>query len=777
MKLLHDIADPSNITVSPSAQEGYPISNAADYTNFKEWRSQGISDTWEHITIYFTPPINTIAFFGCNFPNITVFTDDGRQDFVMERDALLGTYRGFFSITEADTSMIIRVYPGQTVDDDFYRIAAVVIGNENTVTNIVYPFNKQLINPVYQSTLESKNTLKKARGHNYRLVEIQRNYLDYSELNELSEIKKEVKVGNTFVLFADDGNVGECYLGTRIEPFQYAEDLFAEDSLILEETGGVAYDIRQLILIFRESENTLLYSQETMKWPPSFPIAYEGRVISSGISESSKSDNYSQRSNIYSATIVLDNIDGKLKEKDDAEDFRGATLFRRTVDKNTSGIINNTSFVIKKVLFTPTQAVFSVVQEDTEKWHIRHPKWTFKEAFPNVTFPSGTNATGKTIPTYFGQNYNVPCYYVFADYDDDFYRYVVSDREMESIDAVYRDGDLVDPADYTDFLFQNLHWIQFRKEQLDFSTGLINITADVKGRKVGSGLVYSENPVRAFRWWLQNYVIVSINSSSFDAAETISDSLGLKIGGGIFGDMEAIDIKEQFLLACRGASLKLGATGYEIEIPEYQSSTDADFDPSNMVFVSDAKEQTDAFVNNIKVNYRLDLSTGRYGQENTKTSGKSFGTDKEYNLMLVNDDTTASIIAQFIRNTFFYSDRKIVFQTGRDAEALVEGDIIGITHTNPLLTDARFEIRKIRRTKNQIEIRCAAYAQEIYQSFAESAPLPPASTAQRTGDNVTSLITRDGAGNQTYFYLPSSAGGSAKTKLQVYNDSGTLKVV
>ncbi len=769
MKLLHNITEITSSSGSTN-RVGYNISNTIDYTNFKEWRS--FDSSQQIITFNFTGTIDTFCIFGANFPSFKI----QGVDKTLIKDTLLGTYRGYFTIDR--TSSVVITFPVQSGISDYFSMSAIVIGNESLLENVVYPFGKKLANPTYRAVLESKQPVKKAKGQNYRLIELKREALDYGGLNDLSEIKQSVGKGNTFVIYVDDSNQGECYLGTRVEPFEYKEDFFAEDSLTLEETGGIAYNTRQLIIIDNgiTFEN---YSTETLKYPASFPISYLGRVISSGTVQNTLAEDYSQQTTIYSTTIILDNLDGEIKKLDDSVDLRGRPLLRRVVDLDTDSTIYTNSFTIKKVKFNNAQAILSVESQDLALWHVRHPTLTFEEHFPEVTFPDGSNAVGQSIPYYFGFNFKVPCYY-YSEYQTGLtsgsYIYIICQGELEEITAVYRNGALVNPADYTTYTAapngRVFHFIRFTSVQKDFATGLINITADIKGLKVDSGS-FSVNAVKCFKWWLEVFVGVSVNDTSFATAAVIADTLSLNVGGGIYGEREAIDIKNDFLLACRSAKFWQGASGYEIEIPVYQPTTDADFTPDNMVIVSDERTETDSFVNKVRFKYRLDLPSSNYQLENIKDCGKSFGTEKEYKSSLVASHNTASKITQYLRNTVLYGDRTIVFKTKRDAEDLVDGNVIGLTHTDPPMDDARFRIRKITKNNNETVITCYSYTNLIFAIAADPAPSLPPSGGARTAQEQTTLIVRDGSENQGFAYLPTSENGDPKSKVHLWYDSGT----
>lgn len=765
MKILHDLTTVSSLTVTSEAS-GYSKENAVDLSNFKQWRST--SKVQQTIVLNFTGSINSIAIFGANFSDITI---DGTPQTLI-KDTLMGDYRGCFTVDT--TSSITLIVTVQTVDELYYTLSAIAIGNDNDLNNVVYPFNSRLVNPVHRVRLESENENKKAKGQNYRLIELRRKALDFDGIGDLSEIKQLIGKGDNFVLYTE--TPGECFLGTRTDSFSYTESFgeLGSDSLILEETGGKSYNTRQLIEITLDS-STLYYATETLKFPLSSPVQYIGKIISSGTTRDILADDYSQHAPIPSIKISLDDRDGTIEAVDRQEDLRGKTVTRKTVDMDTDTVISVRVFTVRDVSFSQTTATFDLQSQNLELWHIKHPKLTFKAKLPNVVLPPDSNALGKTIPFYYGPCFNVPCFYVQSETGE--YLYVVSKGELESIVNVYRDNVLVDPSEYTTYVSDGLHYLDFPKEQLDFTTRLHNITADVLGLKVDGGS-YSANNILCFQHWLENEVGVTVNASSFATAETVSDDLLLAMGGGIIGDLEAIDWRNHFLLACRGARLWLGDNGYEVEIPEYKSSDDAVFTSDNIIeIISNKKASVSNFVNNVTTKFRQDYTTLEFLLENDKTCGKAFGTDKEYKLLLINDWDVASTITQWLRNTFLFGDRTIVYKTGRDAEGLKEGSIVKVSYPKPYFDEARFMISEISKTREEATITATEYSESIYDRVHDpiSGGLPTGGA--RSGDDVTSLIARDGAGIQTYFYLPSSAGGSAKTKLQVYNDSGTLKVV
>jgi len=219
---------------------------------------------------------------------------------------------------------------------------------------------------------------------------------------------------------------------------------------------------------------------------------------------------------------------------------------------------------------------------------------------------------------------------------------------------------------------------------------------------------------------------VTCNATTFTAAETIATSLNLKVGGGIVNETEAIDLREQWKLACRCAELTKGASGWEIVIPEYESTTDADFTDSNITYKGRGESKASAFVNNVTVSYYYDYKENSYLKTNEKSCSKAYGTDKAYKLQLVNDDETASRIAQYIRNSFLYGDETLECETGRDGSALLEGNILGITTTKPSLTDARYKIKTISRSKSKVGLSLSEYSTDIFTWVDDSADYEPA---------------------------------------------------
>jgi len=702
MKVLSDVTSiTSFVDNTGDTDSDYPVNNVIDYTNFKEWRSE--STGLQNIRFNFTGSISVVCLFGCNFNKVNIVNGAGSVE--LQKDPLLGDYRGFFvgsSTSEFNLVIYADGSAGQVAEDSYFKMSAIIIGNDTTINNVVYPLNTQLVNPSRSNRLASLNVKKKSWGHNYRLIEILRKNLDIDGVNVLAEIKRSLGRGQTFVIFFDDGNIGECYLGTRIEPFEYKElsNDNAEDSLILEETGGKLINYRLMCQIVGESD-FYNYSSETWKLPTS-PAQPKGKIISAGTAEDELADNFSQQTRLSGTTLVLDNLDGEIKTINDKEDLRGRIVKIWLADVDTGDAKSSNTYTVKKISFSPpTRASLTLERSDLALWHIMHPVQQFNLDGYGDNTPPDSNAIGKTIPLYYGQNYNIPLYYIWRNYTSDVYIYQTSllRTTNSSIDNVYRDLELVDSGEWTAALPYKTS-INFTLEQLSFASTLHNMTADIKGH-VTTSFGYTENPVECFQDWLTYQVGITCDTTSFSAAATVADNLGLKLGGGIFGELEATDWKDQFLLACRGARFFKGVDGqYEIEIPEYQSTTDADFTPDNMEIISDETTSTDTFVNTIIVNYYLNLSNGKYGYVNEQTCGRNYGTTKEYNLRFVNDHATASRITQYLKNKFLGNDRTIVFRTGQDAGNLKNGDIIGVTHFNPQLDDARFEIKSIKRIKS-----------------------------------------------------------------------------
>ncbi len=598
MKLLYDITAVNSQTATSEAT-GYDIDNAVDSTNFKQWRST--SKVQQTIVLNFTGTIDSIAIIGANFSAITI----GGVAKTLIKDDLIGDYRGFFST--AATSSLTLIVTAQTSSYTYFKISAIVIGAETALENVIYPFGMQLVNPSYKTTTDAGYPAKVAKGENYRLIEIKRDNLDYADITAFAEIKQEIKHGQTFVLFADDSNVGECYLGTRAEALEYTElaDDYGQDSLILEETGGKPYNLRTLVEISLTA-STLYYALESLRFPVSSPVQYTRRLLSAGTIKDALQDNYSQFQSLSTTTITLDNLDNAIKVIHDAENLRGKTVVIKKVDLDTDTVLKSVSFTVEGASFTQEKATFSLERSELDIWHVNHPKSKFNLTdHPDI--PDGANILGKGVPKYYGEVKNVPCFYTQADLINDKYYYEIQGSVSESIDNVYRDGILVDVGEYTKYLDSSgITEIVFDLEQKNFQGGLYTITADIKGQKPSG--TYSENPVTCFKHWLENDVGVTCNATTFTAAETVASSLNLKVGGGFLNETEAIDLREQWKLTCRGAEFTKGASGWEIVIPVYESSTDVDLTDSNFSYSGEGESKASSFVNNITVSYYYDYA-------------------------------------------------------------------------------------------------------------------------------------------------------------------------
>jgi len=731
MKLLYDITAVNSQTATSEAT-GYDIDNAVDSTNFKQWRST--SKVQQTIVLNFTGTIDSIAIIGANFSAITI----GGVAKTLIKDDLIGDYRGFFST--AATSSLTLIVTAQTSSYTYFKISAIVIGAETALENVIYPFGMQLVNPSYKTTTDAGYPAKVAKGENYRLIEIKRDNLDYADITAFAEIKQEIKHGQTFVLFADDSNVGECYLGTRAEALEYTElaDDYGQDSLILEETGGKPYNLRTLVEISLTA-STLYYALESLRFPVSSPVQYTRRLLSAGTIKDALQDNYSQFQSLSTTTITLDNLDNAIKVIHDAENLRGKTVVIKKVDLDTDTVLKSVSFTVEGASFTQEKATFSLERSELDIWHVNHPKSKFNLTdHPDI--PDGANILGKGVPKYYGEVKNVPCFYTQADLINDKYYYEIQGSVSESIDNVYRDGILVDVGEYTKYLDSSgITEIVFDLEQKNFQGGLYTITADIKGQKPSG--TYSENPVTCFKHWLENDVGVTCNATTFTAAETVASSLNLKVGGGFLNETEAIDLREQWKLTCRGAEFTKGASGWEIVIPVYESSTDVDLTDSNFSYSGEGESKASSFVNNITVSYYYDYAGNSYLKTSEATCAKAYGTDKEYKLQLVNDDETASRICQYIRNNFLYGDETLEGETGRDGATLIEGKIVGLTTIKPALSDARYRIKTITRNKSNIKLLLSTYSNSIFSwSSTGYQPSPPTGDARSLPDNVTSLV-------------------------------------
>lgn len=349
-----------------------------------------------------------------------------------------------------------------------------------------------------------------------------------------------------------------------------------------------------------------------------------------------------------------------------------------------------------------------------------------------LSLPFGTipeESLGMPISTWFGLINKVPCWCIQEDTDNDYYDFLIGYGVLHGVTQVYRteNGTTVDvpPEEYTFFdgsqtsPFEGYAFLRFVVEQRDANGNLDIITADIQGLEISGGTLET-NPVICFKEWLTNITWglgLTVDTALFTTAATACNGTGLNIVGGFYEFKTAAEWRDNFLIACRLAQLSKGSNGYEIYVPEYKADAGIEFNEHNMIVKKDYQRSVSDYVKKIKFNYAYSLLTNAYSKVKEVSTGKNFGTEKEYFSLFTYYEVGGIYLAETLRNRFLYQDRFIEYEAGQDAADLSLHDIVNLTYESLGLSTDRFEIVKITKQNLIYILTVAEYNEDIFSAI------------------------------------------------------------
>src|SRR5574343_390022 len=176
---------------------------------------------------------------------------------------------------------------------------------------------------------------------------------------------------------------------------------------------------------------------------------------------------------------------------------------------------------------------------------------------------------GRVYPVLFGYAPKVKAVYVYADYDNDKYYYIICRGQIEANNGyrgtkinVYRNTRLVSTDEYTVYdgsqtsIFPGYAFVVFDKEQSDGSN-LYEITVDAYGLLMGESTA-QRNPAKIIEWILNDSTVglgESVDTTSFDSAATTLSTLGggskaIYIDGAIDEQLSVQDLIDHLAEEC-----------------------------------------------------------------------------------------------------------------------------------------------------------------------------------------------------------------------------------
>jgi hypothetical protein len=341
----------------------------------------------------------------------------------------------------------------------------------------------------------------------------------------------------------------------------------------------------------------------------------------------------------------------------------------------------------------------------------------------SMTAPLGD--IGRPYNIYFGNCSGVPLIYVKADYINDFYYYALGYGPLESVKAVYRNGVLVNPSEYTSYLGDGYAFITFTSEQKDFGGNLYTLTADVSGIISTISTPNAErNAARVIQMLLSTGISTTtiglnkaIDSPAFAAAASICSDLGLFVDGYISSQRSVNDILNDLLMLCRGRLNKNSSGAWALTIDTAPTVIAGTFGFS------------DGYYDNIAVLGKhkktpsrdaLQSITLQYGCNNGKYMGTIFapvciskGAAKSFQNPFIGTDDVATQVVGYVVNKAYFGDKQLEITINQEGRFLNLGDTVRVIIPS-LDIDALYQVKQIDRALNSFALILTAFDPAIY---------------------------------------------------------------
>lgn len=360
---------------------------------------------------------------------------------------------------------------------------------------------------------------------------------------------------------------------------------------------------------------------------------------------------------------------------------------------------------------------------------------------------------GKSYPLGIGYARKSPLIYVKADHTLKRYDYIISYGEIMGVVNLYRNrrlvnmaaegitvhvGDSSSPYSLTiGGVTTYFAYIRCPLEQRDFSGALMDLTADVRGMRMGTANM-QKNFARVIQQLLSNQAWglgLAVNAAAFDAAAAQSaadypectdyvTNLDGGCSGSITEPVRAYDLLAGLLLACRGQLTTNESNEWTLTVDTYKGITAATFGDNdgsynNCDMLSIKKSATSEASRNITLNYAFDGWQGKYAHRNIRAC-RSFGEDRQYEMLLVRDHTTADRITSYLRQLALH-DTRIQMRAGMEARGLQVGDVVRLINLRWGI-DVAYQVREIERGAIECNLELSSYSSAIYTYTAGSIP-------------------------------------------------------
>lgn len=344
-------------------------------------------------------------------------------------------------------------------------------------------------------------------------------------------------------------------------------------------------------------------------------------------------------------------------------------------------------------------------------------------------FPYATDL-GAPINIIFGNAKDVPLPYIFYDYTNDYYDYLICERtslhQLSSVSKVYRNGVEVDSSEYTVYdgsqgsPHAGFAFIRFIVEQRMHSGELHTITADVN--------MTSRDFADAVKLILSDSTVglgESVNAASFSTASSDLGTIGsMYCDGRISTQRKARNILDELCKMCRGFYDQNTSGEWTLDIDTYDSGYVAVFGHEdgyyNNILEIKSRRITEASEALKSVTLRYGLNRGTFDYENVR-SVFSFGVDKIHETDFVQDHTTADKITCYWMKLAQYSDEGLEITVGEDGRNVDKREIISAIIPSRSI-NGNYRVEEIEKRDATFDLVLKEYSSSIYTYGAGSMP-------------------------------------------------------
>ncbi len=351
-----------------------------------------------------------------------------------------------------------------------------------------------------------------------------------------------------------------------------------------------------------------------------------------------------------------------------------------------------------------------------------------KKVVNTTDWPKATDL-GAVLNIMFGRAKNIPLLYIYYDFNDDHYDYLIGYGPIQTVDAVYRDGGLVSASEYKVYdgsqasPYPGYAFIRFGLEQKDFGGSLYMLTADVQGYPRNFAYVI-EQILSDDTWGLGE----SVDNNSFVAAKENLNTIGSMYCDGIIpGERRAKDIIDELLFLCRGYLIQNSLGEWQIFIDTYKTDIAGSFGHGDGYYENILEIESRSALpatqthKSVTLRYAKNERKQRRPYYENKRNVFSFGVDKFYETDFVQDQVTADKITCYLARLAQYADNRLGLVVGMDGCNLDAQKIVSINIPDYTIS-GNYKVEEIEKHLGKVGLMLSEYSSDIYTYVAGDIP-------------------------------------------------------